>query len=74
VGQPAFEDGQVARFGLDDTDDWQDVVIQVPTKGNLLHFRILVPASAESVEIAMIRLESGAVEKRIHTWDFASAK
>jgi hypothetical protein len=72
VDQETFVPGQNVEFQLNGSADWQEVTIELPVKGTLLHFRLGVPATNKTCEIAKITLRS-ASSPRVHTWDFAAA-
>ncbi|HEX4147533.1 MAG TPA: sulfatase, partial [Pirellulales bacterium] len=43
--------GQTVTYQLQPSGDWQTVAIELPVKGQLVHFRVYLPASGSPIEI-----------------------
>lgn len=65
--------GQVVDFAFPASTDWQDVRVEVPVSGEMVQFRIYVPATQAPVEFQTVRFVSGKDGgKAVHAWDFAA--
>ncbi len=61
-------EGQTVRFEVPGGGAWQEIRVEVPVEGTLIHFRVYLPRM-EKIEIDWIRL-SGAPRGRDQAWDF----
>jgi uncharacterized sulfatase len=67
-GQKDFPSDQVVPFDVRASEDWQEMKIDLPAKGMLIHLRVLLPEGVTSIR--RIRLDS-ADGKRTQQWNFA---
>jgi arylsulfatase A-like enzyme len=62
--------GQVTGFELQPGDAWQDVTVQLPVEGQLVHFRLYLPADKSPVEFASVKVLSASSTEPVREWNF----
>jgi arylsulfatase A-like enzyme len=73
-GQASFpKTGQTEPFTVEG-GDWQELSVQFPVKGRLVHLRLFPPVQKQAVEIDWIEIAStGEEDKERQRWDFKDA-
>ena len=67
-------DGQTVSFDLKGSADWQDATVELPVKGQLVHFRLYLPAERAPVDIASVQYLPAGSAQPVRAWDFSAAK
>ena len=62
--------GQIANFELKAGEEWQEVTIELPVEGQLVHFRLYVPADKAPVEIDSLKVLSTISSTPVREWTF----
>jgi len=66
--------GQIVTFDLKAGADWQDVAVALPVQGELVHFRLYLPAERAPVEITSVQYLPVNSSKPVRAWNFGTAK
>jgi len=73
--QEAFPaSGQIAGFELKPGEAWQELTVDLPVQGQLVHFRLYLPADKAAVEIDSLRVLPANSTTPIRAWTFDSQK
>jgi len=73
AGQEKFPpEGQIVEFEVPGGGQWQDLSVELPVRGALVHLRLYPGSGTEKVEIDSIQL-SGAGGTVVKKWDFGEA-
>ena len=73
AGQEKFPpEGQIVEFDVPAGGQWQDLSVELPMRGSLVHLRLYPGSAADKVEIDSIQL-SGAGGTVVKKWDFGEA-
>jgi len=63
---------QAVSFDMKAGDEWRDVDLELPVKGELALFRLYLPADKSPVEIRSINFVSPITKKTVRDWNFGS--
>lgn len=66
--------GQTVDYMLPPGMDWQDVKVPLPVQGQLVHFRLYLPASKAPVEVAAVQYLPANSTKPVRAWSFGAVK
>jgi len=72
--QQTLSKEQSAVFDIQPGNDWQDVHVDLPVRGELSLFRIYLPADKSPVEIASMDFFTIDPKNPVHTWNFSATK
>ncbi len=73
--QEAFPaSGQISSFELKAGEAWQEVTVELPVEGQLVHFRLYLPADKAAVEIASFKVLPANSSTAVREWAFDSKK
>ncbi|CAN5639356.1 hypothetical protein BH11PLA2_BH11PLA2_18100 [soil metagenome] len=64
-----FPSGQSVTFDWPAGEDWKDAKIDLPTKSNLVHIRITIPANADTARLQSLGLIANDGSKREFQFD-----
>lgn len=62
--------GQLVAFELKPGEAWQDLTVELPVKGELVHLRLYVPADMSPVEIDSLAVLSSDPASPARQWNF----
>lgn len=62
--------GQTADFTLTPGSEWQEVEVKLPVEGELIHFRLYLPAAQAAVEIDQIEYLAAGAARPVRRWTF----
>lgn len=75
TGQETFlKEGQSVGFNLIPGESWQDISVELPIEGELMHLRIFLPVGKAPVEIDSIQYLPEHSAKPVQEWKFSKAK
>ncbi|MFA6544314.1 MAG: sulfatase [Limisphaerales bacterium] len=75
IGQKTFpKDGQNIAFELKPGEAWQDISVELPVEGELMHLRVFLPAAKAPVEISSARYLPANSSKPVRKWIFGAAE
>ncbi|HEX4149148.1 MAG TPA: N-acetylgalactosamine 6-sulfate sulfatase, partial [Pirellulales bacterium] len=66
--------GQTVSFDLPASDAFQDVSVELPVQGELVHFRLYLPVEKTPLEIAEAQFVAAGSAKPVRAWSFNAAK
>ena len=61
---------QIVEFTLAVGDNWQEISVDLPVKGNTAIIRIYLPAKERPVELELIELCPARSNKPVRVWNF----
>ena len=64
--------GQTVTFELSPGPSWQDLNVALPVKGQLVHFRLYLPADRAPVEIASVQFLPANSSRPVRAWSFGA--
>jgi arylsulfatase A-like enzyme len=65
-------EGQIVEYTLAASDDWQEVIIDLPVEGTTAIVRIYVPAGEAPVEIESLAFCAAPSDQPVRVWSFRS--
>jgi uncharacterized sulfatase len=69
--QKDFPNHQSLTFPLEASDDWQELAVEVPATGRVIHVRLLLPEANSAVSLIKLQGKDGAgQDKHSTTWRF----
>jgi hypothetical protein len=62
--------GQLAAFDIQPGEAWQDLVVELPVAGPLVHFRLYLPADKSTVELDRFQVLAANSHAVVRDWTF----